>query len=65
MSMYRNEIQYVLELEDVKDRKRRPEGVEWESQISFETFDRCSKINPQKAYKQKLRKLEPPRVKRP
>jgi hypothetical protein len=45
--------------------KRRPEGGEWEPQISFETFDRCPKINPQKAHKQMLRKLEPQRVKRP
>jgi hypothetical protein len=41
----------------------RGEG-EWKPQISFETFDHCPKINPQKAHKQKLQKLELPRVKR-
>jgi hypothetical protein len=30
----------------VKDRKWRPEGGEWEPQISFKTFDHGSKINP-------------------
>jgi hypothetical protein len=32
----------------LKDQKRRPEGGEWEPQISFETFDRCPKINPKR-----------------
>jgi len=32
----------------MKDRKRRPEGGEWEPQISFEIFGRCPKIKPQK-----------------
>ena len=38
----------------LKDRKRRPKGGEWEPQISFEIFDRCPNINPQKAYKKDL-----------
>jgi hypothetical protein len=32
----------------MKDRKRWPEGGDWEPQISFETFDRCPKINPKR-----------------
>jgi hypothetical protein len=32
----------------MKDRKRRPKGGEWEPQISFETLDRCPKINPKR-----------------
>jgi len=28
----------------LKDRKRRPEGSEWEPRISFEIFSRCAKI---------------------
>jgi hypothetical protein len=33
---------------NLKEQKRRPEKGEWEPQISFETFDRCPKIEPQK-----------------
>ena len=44
--MILNRFRYQL-----KDRKRRPEGGgEWEPQISFEIFDHCPNINPQKAY---------------
>jgi hypothetical protein len=32
----------------LKDQKWRPEGDKWEPQISFETFDRCPKINPKR-----------------
>ena len=39
---------------DLKDRKRRPEGGECEPQISFEIFDHCPNINPQKAYTKDL-----------
>ena len=42
------------ELHLLKDRKRRPEEGEWEPQISFEIFDHCSNINPQKAYTKDL-----------
>ena len=38
----------------LKDRKRRPKGGEWEPQISFEIFDHCPNINPQKAYTKDL-----------
>ena len=30
----------------LKNRKMRPEGDEWEPQISFEIFARCPKITP-------------------
>ena len=43
--MILNRLRYQL-----KDQKRRPEGGEWEPQISFEIFDHCPNINPQKAY---------------
>jgi hypothetical protein len=33
----------------VKDRKWRPEGGEWEPQISFKIFGRCPKLKSQEA----------------
>ena len=43
-------VNLVVRAVNLKDRKRRPEGGEWEPQISFEIFDHCPNINPQKAY---------------
>jgi hypothetical protein len=35
---------YTCDEVNMKDRKRRPEGGEWEPPISFEIFGRCPKI---------------------
>jgi len=39
----------------VKDRKRRPEGGEWEPQISFEMFSHCPKITAKRKHNPKLK----------
>jgi hypothetical protein len=45
----------MTEIGSLKDQKRRPiGGGEWELQNSFETFEICPKIDPQKAHNQKL-----------
>jgi hypothetical protein len=41
----------------LKNRKRRPEGGEWEPQISFEIFNHCPKIDPQKGSQPKAIKI--------